>query len=140
MPSLQEIQTISSLLNDLSLSDKFGLISNNRTYTPLFPQTFGPLFKDFSIRSVSFVSKVCFFINLLKGLNNFFKNKNISFIEYEVNRNKRSMARDALISNINEISIWNMDTVRTQAGMLSMLTSQTDEISRNAEVNIIMIK
>ena len=27
-----------------------------------------------------------------------------------------------------------MDTVRTQAGMLSMLTSQTDEISRKSEV------
>ena len=27
-----------------------------------------------------------------------------------------------------------MDTVRAQAGMLAMLTSQTDEISRNTEV------
>jgi hypothetical protein len=30
-----------------------------------------------------------------------------------------------------------MDTVRTQAGMLSMLTSQIDEISRMSEVNIL---
>jgi hypothetical protein len=30
-----------------------------------------------------------------------------------------------------------MDSVRTQAGMLSMLTSQIDEISRISEVNIL---
>ena len=54
--------------------------------------------------------------------------------EYEVNRNQRSESREAIISYINSISISNMDTVRTQAGMLSMLTSQTDEISRKSEV------
>jgi hypothetical protein len=32
-----------------------------------------------------------------------------------------------------------MDTVRTQAGMLSLLTSQIEEISRNSEVNILLI-
>ena len=44
LPSLQEIQTISSLINDQSLADKFGLISSLKN-TSLFPQTFGPLFK-----------------------------------------------------------------------------------------------
>ena len=50
---VQEIQTISSLLNDHSLSDKFGLVSHEKKDLPLFPQTFGPLFKEFSIRPVS---------------------------------------------------------------------------------------
>ena len=53
---------------------------------------------------------------------------------YEINRNLRSQARDALISFVNNISISNMDSLRTQAGMLSILTSQTDEISRSSEV------
>jgi hypothetical protein len=51
LPSLQEIQTISSLLNDHSLADKFGLISSLKN-TSLFPQTFGPLFKSSLIRTV----------------------------------------------------------------------------------------
>jgi hypothetical protein len=29
-----------------------------------------------------------------------------------------------------------MDSMRTQAGMLSMLTFQTDEITRNSEVKV----
>jgi hypothetical protein len=55
---------------------------------------------------------------------------------YESNRNLRSKARDSLISFVNMISISDMDSLRTQAGMLSMLTSQTDEITRNSGVNI----
>jgi len=51
LPSLQEIQTISSLLNDQSISDKFGLISSFKN-TSLFPQTFGPLFKYSTNRTV----------------------------------------------------------------------------------------
>ncbi len=51
LPSLQEIQTISSLLNDQSLADKFGLISSLKN-TSLFPQTFGSLFKYSSNRIV----------------------------------------------------------------------------------------
>jgi len=39
--SVQEIQRISSLLNDQSLSDKLGLILNGDA--PIFPQTYGPL-------------------------------------------------------------------------------------------------
>jgi len=57
--------------------------------------------------------------------------------EYELKRNKRAKARDSLISYVNAISISDMDTVRTQAGMLSMLTSQIDEISRRSEVDIL---
>jgi len=51
LSSLQEIQTISSLLNDQSLADKFGLISSLKN-TSLFPQTFGPLYKYFTDRIV----------------------------------------------------------------------------------------
>jgi hypothetical protein len=58
---------------------------------------------------------------------------------YEANRNLRSQARDSLIAFINMISISGMDSLRTQAGMLSMLTSQTDEITRNSEVQFIKI-
>ncbi len=39
--SIQEIQRISSLLNDQSLSDKFGLVLNGSG--TIFPQTFGPV-------------------------------------------------------------------------------------------------
>ena len=53
---------------------------------------------------------------------------------YEINRNMRSKARDALIVYVNNISISDMDSLRTQSGMLALLTSQTDEISRISEV------
>jgi hypothetical protein len=55
---------------------------------------------------------------------------------YDKFRNLRSQARDSLIAFVNMISISDMDSLRTQAGMLSLLTSQTDEITRNSEVNI----
>jgi hypothetical protein len=55
---------------------------------------------------------------------------------YESNRNLRSQARDSLISFVNMISISDMDSLRTQAGMLSILTSQTDEITRSSEVQL----
>ena len=64
-------------------------------------------------------------------------NNNITKYEFELKRNERAKARDSLISFVNAISISDMDTVRTQAGMLSMLTSQIDEISRMSEVNIV---
>jgi len=53
-----------------------------------------------------------------------------------LNRNERAKARDFLISFVNAISISDMDAVRTQAGMLSMLTSQIDEISQMSEVKL----
>ena len=67
-------------------------------------------------------------------------NNNITENEYELNRNERAKARDSLITFVNAISISDMDTVRTQAGMLSMLTSQIDEISRISEVNILWLQ
>jgi hypothetical protein len=64
LPSLQEIQTISSLLNDQSLADKFGLISSLKN-TSLFPQTFGPLFKYSTIRIVRiFIFLIKFDLNI----------------------------------------------------------------------------
>ena len=39
--SIQEIQRVTSLLNEQSLSDKLGLILHGNA--PIFPQTFGPL-------------------------------------------------------------------------------------------------
>jgi hypothetical protein len=54
---------------------------------------------------------------------------------YESNRNKRSQSRDFLSKFVNNLSISNMDTVRTQLGMLSMLTIQTSELSRKSQVD-----
>ena len=62
------------------------------------------------------------------------KNINITGALFQINRNQRSQVRDSLAAYINEFSISNMDSIRTQAGMLSMLSSQTDEISRQTEV------
>jgi hypothetical protein len=55
-------------------------------------------------------------------------------VKYDLNRNQRSNTRDSLVGYINSISISNMDSIRTQIGMISMITAQTDEISRNSEV------
>ena len=52
-----------------------------------------------------------------------------------VNRNIRSKTRDYLSKFVNNISFSNMDSVRTQIGMIAMLSSQDDELSRNSEVN-----
>ena len=41
---------------------------------------------------------------------------------------------------LNNISITDMDSVKTQAGMLAMITSQTDEISRATEVNYLFFR
>ena len=67
-------------------------------------------------------------------MNIYLKNSNISISSYELSRNKRSQTRDSLSQYINNISISNMDSVRTHIGMLSMLTSQTDELSRKSAV------
>ena len=66
----------------------------------------------------------------------FIKNENITNdYLYWISRNQRSQARDALAEFVNDLSISDMDTVRTQLGLLSKLTSQTDEISRKTGVN-----
>jgi hypothetical protein len=41
---------------------------------------------------------------------------------------------------VNSLSISDMDSVRTQLGLLSMISSQTDEISRAFAVNQINFK
>ena len=56
---------------------------------------------------------------------------------YNVNRNKRAKTRDALSKFVNSLSISDMDSVRTQLGLLSMISSQTDEISRAFAVNLL---
>ncbi len=61
---------------------------------------------------------------------------NMSLFMYEVNRNQRSHMRRILIEYINNISIFDMDSVRTQSGMLTMITSQTDEITRDIQVDV----
>ena len=53
---------------------------------------------------------------------------------YQINRNQRSHIRSILIQYINKISIFDIDSIRTQAGMLAMITSQTDEITRDIQV------
>jgi len=135
LSSIEEIQSISSLLNDQSLSDKLGLLLGNEKNPGIFPQTFGPLFNYSGVRPVSKILLKFRRNELKKLLINILKNLNMSQSGYNSIRNKRSKARDALMSYINSISISSMDSVRTQAGMLSMLTSQTNEISRMNEVN-----
>ena len=55
---------------------------------------------------------------------------------YEANRNQRADTRDALITYINNISVSDVNSVRTQSSMLATVTSQTDEISRKSAVNL----
>ena len=59
---------------------------------------------------------------------------------FESNRNKRSQSRDVLSKYVNNLSISNMDSVRIQLGMLSMLTNQADELSRKSQVKFKIIK
>jgi hypothetical protein len=54
---------------------------------------------------------------------------------YELNRNQRSHVRRILIQYINNISIFDMDSIRTQSGMLAMITSQSNEITRDIQVD-----
>jgi hypothetical protein len=112
LPSIQEIQRMASMLNEQSLDDKQKLKED----TPLFPRIYGPLW--------NFTSNEKFLPN----------DTNITRSQYELNRNRRAATRAHLIKYINQISVYDMDGVRTQVGMLSMLTSQTDEITRQSEV------
>ena len=65
-----------------------------------------------------------------------FQTNQIDTDVFHINRNKRSKTRDALASFVNGLSISDMDSVRGQLGMLSLLSIQTDEISRTCEVII----
>ncbi len=134
LQSIQEIQRISSMLNEQSLSDKLGLILNGNA--PIFPETFGPLSNYTGVSPVNWEKENYFLIKITFIIYNIrVKNSNMTLNSiYEINRNIRSKARDALIVYVNNISIFDMDSLRTQSGMLALLTSQTDEISRNSEV------
>jgi hypothetical protein len=54
---------------------------------------------------------------------------------YNINRNKRANTRDALVKFINDLSVSDMDSVRTQLGLLSLISGQTDELSRASGVS-----
>ena len=137
LQSIQEIQRISSMLNEQSLSDKLGLILNGNA--PIFPQTFGPLSNFTGVTPVNWEKENYFLIKITFIFYIRVKNSNMTLNSiYEINRNIRSKARDALIVYVNNISIFDMDSLRTQSGMLALLTSQTDEISRNSEVFYIL--
>ena len=57
---------------------------------------------------------------------------------YESNRNKRSKSRDSLTRYVNGLSISNMDSIRLQLGMLSILSSESDELSRESGVILLL--
>jgi hypothetical protein len=54
---------------------------------------------------------------------------------YSINRNKRASVRDFLISFVNNISISDLNSIRTQASLLFSLTMQPDEITRKSAVS-----
>ena len=57
---------------------------------------------------------------------------------YESNRNKRSRSRDSLSRYVNGLSVSNMDSIRLQLGMLSILSSESDELSRESGVILLI--
>ena len=67
-----------------------------------------------------------------------FKSKNMTYGLYESNRNKRSKSRDSLTRYVNGLSISNMDSIRLQLGMLSILSSESDELSRESGVILLL--
>jgi polycystin 1L2 len=52
--------------------------------------------------------------------------------EYEIERNARATVRDCMINYVNNISISDLESVQSQAGLLSSLTSSTDEMTRDS--------
>jgi len=128
--NIQIIQTITSLLNIQSYSDKLGVIFNKSSIA--FPQIYGPMADYSGVNAVikclilfkNITTMLCIVL-LLKT-----KTQNINANVYNINRNKRAKTRDALSKFVNSLSISDLDSVRTQLGLLSMISSQTDEISR----------
>ena len=57
LKSLQELQSIASLLNEQSLRDKYGLVLKNNSFFNYFPNIYGPL------TYFTGVSAVIFFLN-----------------------------------------------------------------------------
>ncbi len=66
LSSIQEIQRISSLLNEQSLSDKLGLILNGSA--PMFPQTFGPLSSYSGVKPVT-INLIFYFVLIYLKIN-----------------------------------------------------------------------
>jgi len=62
LQSLQVIQGISSLLNQQSLSDKYGLIMKDNSKAYLFPNTFGPLSNFSGVKPVIIYESLLFII------------------------------------------------------------------------------
>lgn len=65
-----------------------------------------------------------------------FKTSGISQTSYTDNQNTQAALRDFLSNFINNISITDINSVTNQAAMLSQLTSQTDQITRNTAVKL----
>ena len=107
--SIQLIITIASVLNEQSINDKMGLLLSNGSSSNLFPQTYGPL-SNYSGLASSIINDD----------------------QFDVQKNERSKTRDCLISFVNNITISDMDSARAQSSMLSVVTSQPDEITRKS--------
>ena len=132
---LQEIQTISSLMNEQSLSDKYAIsLNSSLTLKVIFPQMYGPLaqFTGVSPVIILIIFILCFDLFQIKNIT---KSLNLTADQFELNRNQRAKTRLALAQFVNGLSISDMDSVKTQAGMLHILSSQTDEITRITGVN-----
>ena len=54
----------------------------------------------------------------------------------EAARAARSAIRDSMINFVNGISISDINTVKAQASMITQLTGNTGELSRDGSVNI----
>ena len=105
--SVQTLLSVAYLLNQQSLSDKKALNITNSSY--LLTESYSylnkyELFEASAIRSQQ---------------------------EFDSNRNWRSNTRDSLAPFLSRLSISDVDSIRSQASMLTMLTSQSDEMSRN---------
>jgi thiamine phosphate synthase YjbQ (UPF0047 family) len=106
--SMQTLLSISSILNKKSVWLRIRLEKN---YSSNLPLIYGPL-NDFILAQTKA------------------QNETISLHQYDDEHNSNSHLKDTLVSFINNISISDMASIRSQASMLAMLTQQTNEISR----------
>ncbi|RNA25490.1 polycystin-1-like isoform X2, partial [Brachionus plicatilis] len=105
--SVESILGLTSLLNVMSLSDKKSLSETSNSSTVL-SSSYGP--------GSSF-----------SGI----KPSNVDEKKFEENRNERADLRDYIANFVNNLSISDVSSVKSQASMLKELTSQTDEVTRN---------
>jgi hypothetical protein len=64
------------------------------------------------------------------------KYKALNSTEYEANRNYRANVRDKIVSFVNDLSVFDMDSIKAQGSLLASLTTQTDEITRKSGVSL----